>query len=77
MSLHKKQRRTSLFWEGDLESDISMKIWGESGLQIMQNILLRERDIVQVRSATLPKGIFVKLELHMKDFLDISNPKAV
>jgi ubiquitin fusion degradation protein 1 len=44
---------------------------------MVQNILLRERDIVQVRSATLPKGIFVKLELHMKDFLDISNPKAV
>jgi hypothetical protein len=44
---------------------------------MVQNILLQERDIVQVTSATLPKGVFVKLELHMKDFLDISNPKAV
>jgi Ubiquitin fusion degradation protein UFD1 len=43
----------------------------------MQNILLQEGDILNVKSATLPKGTFVKLQPHTKDFLDISNPKAV
>ena len=43
----------------------------------MQNMLLSEGDIVQVKSATLPKGTYVKLQPHTKDFLDISNPKAV
>ena len=43
----------------------------------MQNLLLEEGSIVAVRSATLPKGSFVKLQPHTKDFLDISNPKAV
>ena len=46
-------------------------------LQMMQNMLLSEGDIVQVKSATLPKGTYVKLQPHTKDFLDISNPKAV
>jgi len=32
---------------------------------------------VKVKSATLPKGKYVKLQPHTKDFLDISNPKAV
>ena len=45
--------------------------------QIMQNLLLEEGSIVSIRSATLPKGTFVKLQPHTKDFLDISNPKAV
>ena len=44
---------------------------------MMQNMLLSEGDIVQVKSATLPKGTYVKLQPHTKDFLDISNPKAV
>mmetsp|Transcript_13154 Transcript_13154/g.37034 ORF Transcript_13154/g.37034 Transcript_13154/m.37034 type:complete len:342 (+) Transcript_13154:243-1268(+) len=44
---------------------------------MMQNLLLSEGDIVNFKSATLPKGKFVKLQPHTKDFLDISNPKAV
>ncbi len=43
----------------------------------MQNLLLEEGSIVSIRSATLPKGTFVKLQAHTSDFLDISNPKAV
>lgn len=46
-------------------------------MQIMQNLLLEEGSIVSIKSATLPKGSFVKLQPHTKDFLDISNPKAV
>lgn len=43
---------------------------------MMQNLLLREGDIVKVRSAALPKGTFVKLQPHTQDFLDITNPKV-
>ena len=43
----------------------------------MQNLLLEEGSIVAIRSATLPKGTFVKLQPHTKDFLDITNPRAV
>ena len=43
----------------------------------MQNLLLQEGDIVKFKSASLPKGSFVKLRPQSKDFLDISNPKAV
>lgn len=46
-------------------------------LQMMQNLLLQEGDIVQIKNATLPKGTYVKLQPHTKDFLDISNPKAM
>ncbi|XP_057548695.1 uncharacterized protein LOC130827096 isoform X1 [Amaranthus tricolor] len=44
---------------------------------MMENMLLSEGDIVQVKNASLSKGSFVKLQPHTKDFLDISNPKAV
>ncbi|XP_021716112.1 ubiquitin recognition factor in ER-associated degradation protein 1-like [Chenopodium quinoa] len=44
---------------------------------MMQNMLLQEGDIVQVKNASLSKGKFVKLQPHTKDFLDISNPKVV
>lgn len=44
---------------------------------MMQNLLLSEGDLVKMRSATLPKGTYVKLQPQTKDFLDISNPKAV
>lgn len=44
---------------------------------MMENMLLEEGDIVQVKNASLSKGTFVKLQPHTKDFLDISNPKAV
>ncbi len=73
----KRQRGTSVFWQDDLEGDISMETGVSVVLQMMQNMLLQEGDIVRVKSATLPKGTFVKLQPHTKDFLDISNPKAV
>ncbi|KAB1206412.1 hypothetical protein CJ030_MR7G027612 [Morella rubra] len=43
---------------------------------MMENMLLQEGDIVQVKNASLAKGTYVKLQPHTKDFLDISNPKA-
>lgn len=42
----------------------------------MQNLVLEEGDVISVRSATLPKGSYVKLQPHTQDFLDISNPKV-
>ncbi|KAI8025879.1 Ubiquitin recognition factor in ER-associated degradation protein 1 [Camellia lanceoleosa] len=36
-----------------------------------------EGDIVRVKNVTLPKGTYVKLQPHTKDYLDISNPKAI
>jgi ubiquitin fusion degradation protein 1 len=60
---------------------VSVRNWKNTLLfhcfQMMQNMLLSEGDIVRVKSATLPKGTYVKLQPHTKDFLDISNPKAV
>ena len=44
---------------------------------MMQNLLLQEGDLLELQSATLPKGSYVKLQPHTSDFLDISNPKAV
>ncbi|KAL4459081.1 hypothetical protein ABPG75_013946 [Micractinium tetrahymenae] len=44
---------------------------------MMENLLLQEGDVVTLRSATLPKGTFVKLQPHSSDFLDITNPRAV
>jgi ubiquitin fusion degradation protein 1 len=32
---------------------------------------------VQVKNASLAKGTYMKLQPHTKDFLDISNPKAM
>lgn len=48
-----------------------------SWFQMMENMLLQEGDIVEVKNASLAKGSYVKLQPHTKDFLDISNPKAV
>lgn len=45
--------------------------------QMMQNLLLQEGDIVKLKSVSLPKGTYVKLRPQSKDFLDITNPKAV
>lgn len=45
--------------------------------QMMENMLLQEGDFVRVKNVTLPKGTYVKLQPHTKDFLDISNPKAM
>ncbi|XP_057449207.1 uncharacterized protein LOC130740573 [Lotus japonicus] len=44
---------------------------------MMENMHLKEGDTVNMRSASLVKGNFVKLQPHTKDFLDISNPKAM
>ncbi|KAF8406509.1 hypothetical protein HHK36_008598 [Tetracentron sinense] len=44
---------------------------------MMENMLLQEGDTVRVKNVTLPKGTYVKLQPHTKDFLDISNPKAM
>lgn len=46
-------------------------------VQMMQNLLLQEGDIVKLKSVSLPKGTYVKLRPQSKDFLDITNPKAV
>ncbi|KAL5788735.1 hypothetical protein ACOSP7_005684 [Xanthoceras sorbifolium] len=53
------------------EGMIYMPYW------MMENLLLQEGDIVRLRNVTLPKGTYVKLQPHTKDFLDISNPKAI
>ncbi|KAJ4978510.1 hypothetical protein NE237_009290 [Protea cynaroides] len=44
---------------------------------MMKNLLLQEGDVVQVKNISLLKGKYVKLQPHTKDFLDISNPKAI
>ena len=44
---------------------------------MMENLLLREGDIVEFKNASLPKGTYVKLQPVTSDFLDITNPKAV
>ncbi|KAM2614349.1 hypothetical protein TB2_028984 [Malus domestica] len=44
---------------------------------MMQNMLLQEGDICQVKNKSLVKGTYVKLQPHTTDFLDISNPKAI
>lgn len=46
-------------------------------MQMMQNLLVQEGDLIRLTNATLQKGTYVKLQPHTKDFLDISNPKAV
>ncbi|KAJ6896757.1 ubiquitin fusion degradation protein 1 [Populus alba x Populus x berolinensis] len=53
------------------EGMIYMPYW------MMENLLLQEGDTVRVKNVTLPKGKYVKLQPHTKDFLDISNPKAI
>ncbi|XP_048235831.1 ubiquitin recognition factor in ER-associated degradation protein 1 isoform X2 [Ricinus communis] len=45
--------------------------------QMMENMLLQEGDLVQLKNASLMKGTYVKLQPHTTDFLDISNPKAI
>ncbi|XP_057729170.1 uncharacterized protein LOC130944712 isoform X2 [Arachis stenosperma] len=44
---------------------------------MMENMLLQEGDTVCVRNTSLAKGTYVKLQPHTKDFLDITNPKAI
>jgi ubiquitin fusion degradation protein 1 len=44
---------------------------------MMQNLLLEEGALVNIRSTSLPRGKFVKFQPHTKNFLDIANPRAV
>ena len=44
---------------------------------IMQNLGIAEADMVTIRNVRLPKANFVKLQPHSKEFLHISNPRAV
>jgi ubiquitin fusion degradation protein 1 len=44
---------------------------------VMQNLGLDEGGMVVVKNVRLPKATFVKLRPHSKEFLDISNPRAV
>jgi hypothetical protein len=44
---------------------------------MMQNLLIEEGSIVQIKSTRLSLGTFVKFQPHTSNFLDISNPKAV
>lgn len=44
---------------------------------LMQSLYLKEGDLVHFKNVTLPKGTYVKLRPQTKDFLDVSNPKAV
>ena len=44
---------------------------------MMQNLMVEEGGLIQVESATLPVATFSKFQPLSKDFLDLSNPKAV
>lgn len=43
----------------------------------MQNLGLEEGDMVNLKSAMLPKGSYVKLRPRKSEFLKITNPRAV
>ena len=43
----------------------------------MENMHLKEGDIIHLRSASILKGSYVKLQPQTSDFISISNPKAV
>jgi Ubiquitin fusion degradation protein UFD1 len=64
--LHKKRYRVRL-----LNTEM------QTQSQMMDNLLLGVGDLVNLRNVSLPKGTFIKIQPHSKDFLDISNPKAV
>jgi len=44
---------------------------------IMQHLLIEEGGFISVKSATLQRGTYVKLQPQSSSFLDIANPKAV
>ncbi|XP_024637005.1 ubiquitin recognition factor in ER-associated degradation protein 1 [Medicago truncatula] len=44
---------------------------------MMEDLFLQEGNIVSLKSTSLVKGKFVKLQPHSKDFLEISDPKAM
>ena len=45
--------------------------------QMMNQLNISEGDIIVVDNATLPLATFSKFQPQSKEFLDISNPKAV
>ncbi|KAI5390447.1 hypothetical protein KIW84_075677 [Lathyrus oleraceus] len=53
------------------EGTVSLPNW------MMEDMLLQNGDIVSLKNTSLVKGKFVKLQPHSKDFLDITNPKAM
>lgn len=44
---------------------------------MMEHMQLREGDLLMVKSVSLEKATYVKLQPHCKDFLELSNPRAV
>ncbi|KAF2289512.1 hypothetical protein GH714_036768 [Hevea brasiliensis] len=44
---------------------------------MMKNLQLQEGELLSVKSATLERGTYIKLQPHSMDFLGILNPKAV
>ncbi|KAF5457503.1 hypothetical protein F2P56_021602 [Juglans regia] len=44
---------------------------------MMEHMQLREGDLLIVKSVGLEKATYVKLQPHSKDFLELSNPRAV
>lgn len=44
---------------------------------MMQNLLLEEGALINIRNVSLQRGKFVKFQPHTKNFLDIANPRAV
>ena len=44
---------------------------------MMENLLLEEGDIVKVKNVSLPAGTYMQLQPHTKNFLDITNPRAM
>lgn len=44
---------------------------------MMQNLMLAEGSIINVKNVSLPKATFVKLRPQSSEFLEISNPRAV
>ncbi|KAI9091379.1 hypothetical protein K1719_028190 [Acacia pycnantha] len=59
-----------------------LEFTAEEGMVYMPNwmmghMLLQEGENVEIKNVRLPKGTFIKLQPHTKDFLDVSNPKAI
>lgn len=44
---------------------------------MMQQLMLAEGDMINIKSASLPLGKFVKIQPQTADFLDVSNPRAI
>lgn len=44
---------------------------------LLQNLAVAEGGMITIRNASLKKGTYVKFQPQSKDFLDITNPKAV